>query len=290
MSNIVITGTSSGFGRAMVETLAADGHTIFACMRDTAARNAKPAQELSKLGTKGGRVHVVEMDVTSDTSVTHAIDKIVSETGGAIDVLVNNAGRLSAGVQEAYTLDQVKGLFESNVFGLLRVNRAVLPHMRKRGSGLVINTSSIMGRYSLPCLGVYCATKFAVEALVEAQRDELKAVGIDVVAVEPGAFPTSVADNALWVFDPDISAAYGSIPQLPQKLGEVLGQLYGSASSPRPQEVADAVQKLVKTPAGKRPHRVVVDTYTGTPVDALNAIHASHRPGVVKAYGMGEVI
>ena len=290
MSNIIITGTSSGFGRAMVETLAADGHTIFACMRESSARNAKPAQELGKLGTKGGRVSIVEMDVTSDASVTHAIDKIVSETGGAIDVLVNNAGRLSAGVQEAYTLDQVKGLFESNVFGLLRVNRAVLPHMRKRGSGLVINTSSIMGRYSLPCLGVYCATKFAVEALVEAQRDELKAVGIDVVAVEPGAFPTSVADNALWVFDPEISGAYGSVPQLPQKLGEVLGQLYGSPTSPKPQEVADAVQKLVSTPAGKRPHRVVVDTYTGTPVDALNATHASHRPGVVKAYGMGEVI
>lgn len=290
MSNIIITGTSSGFGRAMVETLAADGHTIFACMRETSTRNAKPAQELGKLGTKGGRVHVVEMDVTSDASVTQAIDKIVSETSGAIDVLVNNAGRLSAGVQEAYTLDQVKGLFESNVFGLLRVNRAVLPHMRKRRSGLVINTSSIMGRYSLPCLGVYCATKFAVEALVEAQRDELKAVGIDVVAVEPGAFPTSVADNALWVFDPEISGAYGSVPQLPQKLGEVLGQLYGSPTSPKPQEVADAVQKLVSTPAGKRPHRVVVDTYTGTPVDALNATHASHRPGVVKAYGMGEVI
>jgi NAD(P)-dependent dehydrogenase (short-subunit alcohol dehydrogenase family) len=254
------------------------------------ARNAKSAQELSKLGTQGGRVHIVEMDVTSDASVSQAIGKIVSETGGAIDVLVNNAGRLSAGVQEAYTLDQVKGLFESNVFGLLRVNRAVLPHMRKRGSGLVINISSIMGRYSLPCLGVYCATKFAVEALVEAQRDELKAMGIDVVAVEPGAFPTSVADNALWVFDPEISGAYGSVPQLPQKLGEVLGELYGSPSSPKPQEVADAVQKLVMTPAGKRPHRVVVDTYTGGPVDTLNATQASHRPAVVKAYGMGEVL
>lgn len=290
MSNIIITGTSSGFGRAMVETLAADGHTVFACMRETTGRNAKASGELSKLGAKGGRVHVVDLDVTSDTSVQQAIEKIARDTGGVIDVLVNNAGRLSAGVQEAYSLEQVKGLFESNVFGLLRVNRAVLPHMRKRGSGLVINTSSIMGRYSLPCLGVYCATKFAVEALVEAQRDELKAMGIDVVAVEPGAFPTSVADNALWVFDPEISGAYGSVPQLPQKLGEVLGQLYGSPSSPKPQEVADAVQKLVNTPAGKRPHRVVVDTYTGAPVDDLNAKHASHRPAVVKAYGMGEVI
>jgi hypothetical protein len=92
------------------------------------------------------------------------------------------------------------------------------------------------------------------------------------------------------VFDPEISGAYGSVPELPQKLGAVLGELYGSPSSPKPQEVADAVQKLVKTPAGKRPHRVVVDTYTGTPVDTLNAAQALHRPAVVKAYGMGEVL
>jgi NAD(P)-dependent dehydrogenase (short-subunit alcohol dehydrogenase family) len=290
MSNIIITGTSSGFGRAMVQTLAEDGHTVFAGMRNTSGRNAKAAQEVSKLGAKGGRVSVVDLDVTSDASVQQAIDQIARDTGGVIDVLVNNAGRLSAGVQEAYTLDEVKGLFESNVFGLLRMNRAVLPHMRKRRSGLVINTSSIMGRFALPCLGVYCATKFAVEALAEAQRDELKAVGIDVVIVEPGAFPTSVADNALWVHDPEISGAYGSVPQLPQKLGEVLGELYGSAASPKPQEVADAVQKVVNTPAGKRPPRVVVDTYTGAPLHALNATNETQRPAVVKAYGMGEVI
>jgi NAD(P)-dependent dehydrogenase (short-subunit alcohol dehydrogenase family) len=290
MSNIIITGTSSGFGNAMVQTLAGDGHTVFACMREVSGRNAKAATEASKLGAKGGRVQVVEMDVTSDASVQQAIDMIAAATGGAIDVLVNNAGRLSAGVQEAYTLDQVKGLFESNVFGLLRVNRAVLPHMRKRKSGLVIHTSSVMGRYSLPCLGVYCATKFAVEALAEAQRDELKSLGIELVAVEPGAFPTSVADNALWVFDPEISGGYGTVPQLPQKLGEVLGQLYGSPTSPKPQEVADAVYKLVNTPAGKRPARVVVDTYNGDPIQALNATQEQHRPGVVKAYGMGEVL
>jgi NAD(P)-dependent dehydrogenase (short-subunit alcohol dehydrogenase family) len=288
MSNIIITGTSSGFGRAMVETLARARHTIFACMRDVAGRNANVAAELSAAGQ--GSVHAVEMDVTSDASVQAAIDRVARETGGAIDILINNAGRLSAGVQEAYTIEQVKGLFETNVFGVLRVNRAVLPHLRKRGAGLVINTSSIMGRYSLPCLGVYCATKFALEALVEAQRDELKALGIDVVAVEPGAFPTSVADNALWVHDPEIASGYGGVPQLPQKLGEVLGQLYGGASSPKPQQVADAVLSLVNTPAGKRPHRVVVDSYTGGPVDTLNATQAAHRPAVVKAYGMGEVL
>jgi NAD(P)-dependent dehydrogenase (short-subunit alcohol dehydrogenase family) len=290
MSNVIITGTSSGFGRAMAETLAREGHTIFACMREVAARNAKVARELSALRGQAGRVYVVEMDVTSDGSVHGAIERIARDTSGAIDILINNAGRLSAGVQEAYTMEQAKGLFETNVFGVLRVNRAALPYLRKRGAGLVINTSSIMGRYSLPCLGVYCATKFALEALVEAQRDELKGLGIDVVAVEPGAFPTSVADNALWVHDPEIGGAYGAVPQLPQKLGEVLGQLYSGASSPKPQQVADAVLKLVNTPAGKRPHRVVVDGYTGAPVDALNATQAAHRPEVVKAYGMGEVL
>jgi NAD(P)-dependent dehydrogenase (short-subunit alcohol dehydrogenase family) len=230
------------------------------------------------------------MDVTSEASIQQAIDGIARETSGSLDVLINNAGRLSAGVQEAYTLEEVKGLFESNVFGLLRVNRAVLPHMRKRRSGLIITTSSIMGRYALPCLGVYCATKAAVEALVEAQRDELKVLGIDVVALEPGAFPTKVADNALWVHDPEIGGDYGSVPELPQKLGAVLGELYGSPASPKPQEVADAVQKLVNTAPGQRPHRVVVDSYTGVPVEALNATQASHRPAIAKAYGMGEIL
>ena len=151
------------------------GHTVFATMRDAGGRNAKAAQELKAFGAaNANRVHVVELDVTNDASVAKAIDAIAKQVDGAIDVLVNNAGRFSAGVQEAFTIEEIKALFETNVFGPLRVNRAVLPHMRKRRSGLIVNTSSVVGRFALPTLGTYSASKYAVEALSEAQRDELK--------------------------------------------------------------------------------------------------------------------
>ncbi len=285
MSNIMVTGTSSGFGRLIVETLAKDGHTVFAGMRETSGRNAKAAQELKALGAKG-HVHVIDIDITSDQSVQKAIDTVARETGGAIDVLVNNAGRFSAGVQEAYTLDEIRSLFETNVFGPLRVNRAVLPHMRKRRSGLIVSTSSIVGRIALPCLGVYSATKSALEALAEAQRDELKGLGIDVVVIEPGAFPTQVSDNGLYPLDAERAGGYGPVAQIPQKIGESLGQLFSSPMSPKPQEVADAVKKLVDTPTGKRPARVVVDNLTGEPVRALNTWHDTHRQTLMAAFGM----
>ena len=285
MSNIVVTGTSSGFGRLMVETLIKDGHTVFAGMRESAGRNAKSAQELRALSAKG-RVHVVDIDVTDDQSVQTAIDAVVRATGGAIDVLVNNAGRFSAGVQEAYSIEEVKSLFETNVFGPLRVNRAVLPHMRKRRSGLIISTSSIVGRFSLPCLGVYSATKFALEALAEAQRDELKGLGIDVTVIEPGAFPTEVSNNGLYAADVERAGGYGPVAQMPQQMGESLGELFASPMSPKPQEVADAVKQLVDLPAGKRPARVVVDALTGDPIRMLNTAHDTHRQALMTAFGM----
>ena len=128
--NVIVTGSNSGFGRRIVETLAQAGHTVFATMRDAGGRNAKAAQELKAFGAaNGNRVHVVELDVTKDASVAKGIDAIAKQVGGAIDVLVNNAGRFSAGVQEAFTVEEVKALFETNVFGPLRLNRAVLPHI-----------------------------------------------------------------------------------------------------------------------------------------------------------------
>ena len=286
MATIVITGSNSGFGRLTAETLAKAGHTVFATMRGSTGRNAKAAAELKAFGAaNSNRVHVVELDVTSDASVQHAIDQIAKQTGGVIDVLFNNAGRFSMGIQEAFSVDEVKSLFETNVFGPLRVNRAVLPHMRKRRSGLIITTSSIVGRFSLPCFGTYAASKHAVEALADAQRDELKELGIDVVLLEPGAFPTEVGDKGLYTSDARANE-YGAIASLPKQVGEGLGQLFSSPNAPKPQDVADAVKKLVDTPAGKRPDRVLVDSLTGDPVRAINEHYVTHRNALKTAFGM----
>jgi NAD(P)-dependent dehydrogenase (short-subunit alcohol dehydrogenase family) len=280
--NVIVTGTSSGFGQLTVRTLASNGHTVFATVRDIKGRNATAAADLAKIPN----VQVIELDVTSDASVESAVADVVKRTGGAIDVLVNNAGRFSMGIQEAYRLDETKSLFETNVFGPLRMNRAVLPHMRAKRAGLIINVSSIVGRVSLPTLGTYSATKYALEALGEALRDEVKWLGIDVVLIEPGAFPTKVGDNGLYANDPARTESYGAVAQIPQKMGESLGQLFSSPQAPKPQDVADAILEVLKAPAGKRPARVVVDNLSGGPIKALNVDYGKHRQDILTAFGL----
>ena len=288
MANVLITGSNSGFGRLTTETLAKAGHTVYATMRGSTGKNAQAAAELKAFSAaNGNRVHVFDLDVTSDASVQQAVDAIAKHSGGVIDVVFNNAGRFSMGVQEAYTLDEVKSLFDVNVFGPLRVNRAALPHLRKRRSGLVIATSSIVGRFALPCVGPYAASKFALEALAEAQRDELKSLGIDVVLIQCGAFPTEVGNKGLYPADAARAAEYGDVAKLPQQMGEGLGQYFASPQSPNPQDVADAVKKLVDTPAGKRPARVVIDKLTGDAMQGLNDTHHEHRQVVLTRFGLG---
>src|SRR3974390_3639830 len=136
---IMITGAGSGFGRATAEALARAGHLVFASMRDPDAKNRPHAQELRQEG-----MAVCELDISSDTSVDRAVKEVLADAG-RIDVLINNAGIASAGITEAFTADQAKVVFNTNIVGLLRANRAVLPTMRAGGGGRVINIGSILG-------------------------------------------------------------------------------------------------------------------------------------------------
>src|SRR5499425_3231616 len=158
---ILITGASSGFGRDTAETLHRAGHTVYASLRDAQGKNRAATEALRELGIK-----TVELDVSDDKSVEAGVKNVLAEAG-TIDVLVNNAGIGSAGVTEAFTTDQAKVIFDTNVIGLLRVTRAVLPSMRRQRDGLIINIGSILGRVTFPFLGIYGASKFAVEALTE---------------------------------------------------------------------------------------------------------------------------
>src|SRR5215469_5770557 len=154
---ILITGASTGFGRDTAETLAKAGHTVYASMRDPKSRNKTHADVLSKQGVKVGK----------------------------IDVLVNKARIGSAGVTEAFTADQATFLFNTNVIGILRTSRAVLPSMREKHDGLIINLGSVLGRVTFPFLGIYGASKFAVEALTDSLRYEVSQLGVDVTLVQP---------------------------------------------------------------------------------------------------------
>jgi NAD(P)-dependent dehydrogenase (short-subunit alcohol dehydrogenase family) len=252
---ILVTGSSSGFGRLIVEALARQGYIVFAGMRAVAGKNAPAAEELRALARREQlALHLVEMDVTDDTSVGQAMTSLI-ETVGHLDVVVNNAGVSYSGPLEAFTLEQVQQQFAANVFSVLRVNRAVLPQMRKQGSGLLLQIGSIAGRLALPFLGLYGATKFALEGLTESYRYELAPFGIDAAIIEPGTFPTSISVNHQTAADGERFALYQNA------LEAFMTPFYAenrSTTPPNPQEVADAVARLIAQPAGERPLRTVV--------------------------------
>jgi NAD(P)-dependent dehydrogenase (short-subunit alcohol dehydrogenase family) len=254
---LLVTGSTSGFGRLMVETLARQGYTVFAGMRDVAGKNA-PAAEALRQGAEREQLalYVVDLDVTDDASVEQAIDAIIGTTG-RIDVVVNNAGVSYSGPLEAFTLDQVRQQFETNVFSVVRVNRAALPQMREQGSGLLLQIGSIAGRLAMPYLGLYGATKFALEGLTESYRDELAPFGIDAAIIEPGTYPTSISANRQVATDAERFALYQAA------MDAFMASFYAenrSATPPDPQEVADAVAQVIALPAGERPLRTVVAT------------------------------
>ena len=256
--NILITGTSSGFGYGATKALAQKGHAVFATMRDATGKNLGKATELRQWAEAGGhKVRVLDLDVTQDASVKSAVDSVIAKAG-KIDVLVNNAGVGTWGLQEAFSIEQVQAMFEVNVFGILRLNRAVLPHMRKAGEGYVIYLSSGLGRIILPFLGPYTASKFAVEALAETASYELEPVGISTTILEPGAYGTNFLANAIAPKDA------GMIDQLPKT--KVMFENFGKRFEARakagelgnPVEIVDALVELVDLDKDKRPLRKTV--------------------------------
>src|SRR3989441_6619270 len=222
---IFVTGSTSGFGRLTVETLARQGYRVFAGMRAVAGKNASAAEELRALAQREQlALQIIEMDVTDDASVERAIAVII-ETTSRLDAVVNNAGVSYSGPLEAFTPEQVRQQFETNVFSVLRVNRAVLPQMRKQGSGLLLQIGSIAGRLAMPYLGLYAATKFAVEGLTESDRYELAPFGIDAAILEPGTYPTTISANRQVAADAERLALYQA------RLEAVTGLLYAENRS-----------------------------------------------------------
>ncbi|MEM6717180.1 MAG: SDR family oxidoreductase [Cyanobacteria bacterium P01_C01_bin.147] len=250
MSNkILITGASGGFGKLMTLTLLEKGHTVVAAMRGPEGKNKAIADELTTAGAQ-----IVEIDVTSDDSVKQGV-----EAARALDVVINNAGVGVIGLQESFAPEDLQKLFDINVFGVQRVNRAVLPAMRERGAGLLIHISSLLGRMALPFYGPYNASKWALEALAENYRVELSGFGVDSCIVEPGGYPTSFMEALMKPSDSARNDTYGDFAEAPQSLFENFEQALANNPAQNPQDVADAVANLIETPAGQRRFRTVVD-------------------------------
>jgi NAD(P)-dependent dehydrogenase (short-subunit alcohol dehydrogenase family) len=277
---VLVTGASTGFGRLFTNTLARNGHTVFATMRDPAGRNAKNASEIRTLAqSESLPVHIIELDVTDDASVERAVDAAVTKAG-RIDVAINNAGYFLTGLEEGVTTEQARRLMDTNFLGPVRVNRAVLPHMRRQHSGVLMHISSGAGRVVLPSVGFYCASKFALEALAEAYSYELASQGIESVIVQPGAYQTDVFGNTVTAADESRTSGYGAAKGIPAKVGAALSSGAGNA-----QEVADVVLRIVETPAGEKQLRYFVSTQNYG-VNEINAVAQQVQTGLLEALGL----
>ncbi|HYE70492.1 MAG TPA: oxidoreductase [Aquabacterium sp.] len=207
---VLVTGVSSGIGRATAERFAKQGCVVFGTVRNVQKAPAIPGVEL------------VEMDVRDADSVQQAVQRVVAQAG-RIDVLVNNAGGALVGAVEETSIAEAQALFDTNVFGALRTSQAVLPHMRQQRSGRIINVSSVLGFLPAPYMGLYSATKHAIEGLSETLDHEVRGFGVRVVLVEPSFTKTNLDLNApqsaarISAYDADRERVAGAIVRSVQK-------------------------------------------------------------------------
>ena len=267
---VLMTGCTSGIGRATALHLAAQGHRVFAT-----GRNLKALEELAREAK--GTLHPIELDVTSSASVETARAMVEQRTQGAgIDVLINNAGFSLVCPVELLEDAALQRVFDTNVFGLVRVTRAFVPAMRARRSGLIINMSCITGRITYPFEGAYTASKHAVESISDALRLELAPFGIGVTIMEPGAVSTSFEANSSRTsgFSEQQQRDYASMVEAAwQSRSEAFGMV------PGPAFVAAAIGRVVA--ARRPPIRVVTPVSTSLLLRFLLSLPTRWRDAVV---------
>jgi len=276
----LITGTSSGFGRLLVETLAARDTIVYATMRGIDSHQ-DVADQFRALGS---HVRLEELDVTSLADVSRVAERVQRESG-RLDVLVNNAGALLGGITEALTVEQLSSQLDANVIGPFRLMRALLPLMRRQRAGLVVNVTSIAGRIVFPFFGAYCASKWALDALSESMRYELASQGVDVAIVEPGFFHTQLFAHATSSTDVARASEYGPTALIPGQLFASFDQLFAQLpAETAPQVLVDAIVALIDAAPGDRPLRTCVGVDMG--VRALNDATKDVGPNTLAALGL----
>lgn len=251
MAVVILTGCSSGFGKLAALEFARRGHQVFATMRNT----SKDGPLRAEAETAGVSVEVLQLDVNDRQSVEAAVTEVVKQ-GGQIDVLVNNAGIGTGGPIEDFDDDEVAAVFETNVFGVIRTTRAVLPHMRAQGSGTIVTVGSLAGKVAAPYGGIYSASKHAVEALCDSLYFELHPFGIRVVLIEPGGFETEISNNSR----PARRFTEGSpYVELERQFSEASVKLPGAGEQADAQVVADAIVDASEAEEPKRRYLVGQD-------------------------------
>ncbi len=281
MKKILITGCSSGFGYDSVKYLAEKGHYIYATMRNIKGKNAPIASELKDFAkSKGLKIEVLEIDVTSDESVNSAVAEIPE-----LDVLINNAGVGYAGALETFSSNEVLAQLDLNIVGPMRVAKAVLPGMRAKKSGLIVQVSSTAGRAAFPGFGVYHASKWGLEGMSEAMRYELAPLGIDVVIVEPGPFSTNFFGSIVNAQNKEVAAAYQHVGGFFEGFGKQVQSLFADEKAPTdPMIVVKIFENLINTPNGSRPLRTIAGLDFG--FQALNDATEPIRKAGLAAMGI----
>ncbi|MFI5658766.1 oxidoreductase [Streptomyces sp. NPDC051684] len=249
----LVTGASSGFGRAITEAAVAAGDVVVA-----AARRTAPLDDL--VAAHPDQVETLALDVTAIDDVQAAVDGVAARHG-RIDVLVNNAGRGMVGAVEEATDAELRDLMDLHFFGPAALTRAVLPHMRRRGSGTIVQLTSMGGRFAFAGVGAYCATKFALEGLSEALAAEVAPLGIRVLIVEPGAFRTGFAGSA------DLTPV-ATLEAYQDTVGPVLSALPGGSGQEPGDPARAAAAILTAVDADEPPLRLPLGN------DAVDAITA----------------
>ncbi len=282
--SFLITGTSSGFGRLGALHYARAGAKVFATMRNLPRPEAEELRRIAR--DEKLDLTVLEIDVRSDQQVAKAVAEAEQLAGGAIGVLVNNAGVVIGGPIEVHDMEAVHLAFDTNVYGYHRMARAVLPAMRARKAGLIVNVSSQQGRVIMPGMGVYAPTKFAVEAWAEQLAYELAPHGIEVLIIQPGGYQTNVGVNrARYMAEVRQRAEAKHTAGYPDQVARMVapvGARPAAASAtppqsgPDPMDVPRAIAEIAAMPAGTRPLRRPV--HPGLkPQDAINRVSAESQ-------------
>ncbi|MCB9545273.1 MAG: SDR family oxidoreductase [Myxococcales bacterium] len=283
LKRVLVTGASGAVGHATCELLAARGHRVAGTMRRRGGKNSAIAAALEARG-----VTVIELDVTDDASVDAGLAATLEALGG-LDVVFNNAGVGSYGIQELFSADEMHRVFDVNVYGVQRVMRAALPQLRGQGGGTIVYTSSLIGRVAIPFYGTYCASKWALEAMAQAYRAELARFGVDSVIVEPGALPTAFLDGMLTPADRSDDYAPETAALGPALTGMVEWLKTNPAQTP--EMVARIVADVIDLPGGEKPFRVIADqTGMGEAIAGYNEALGQATRSIYAANGMAGML
>lgn len=289
---ILITGASSGFGALTARRLAEAGHTVYATMRETAGRNAMHVEAVKKFAVeKNVDLRTVELDVSSQSSIDRAVQQILAEAG-RLDVVIHNAGHMVYGPAEAFTPEQLAELYDINVLGTQRVNRAALPVFRKRGEGLVVWVGSSSTRGGTPpYLAPYFAAKAGMDAMAVSYAGELARWNIETSIIVPGAF-TSGTNHFANAGEPADSAClreYASGPTA--TLGDEIMRGFARTAVLEADvaEVTNAIVKVIDAPFGKRPFRIHIDP-ANDGAEVVNGVADRVRTELLRNMGLGDLL